>query len=77
MVKRRHKPISDSEIVTFAHRIRQQKVGPKQRLPLTVFPIRINGRSCACLPLAGCIWSKRTKGHEAGQMGARQHRQAD
>jgi hypothetical protein len=32
MVKRRHKPISDSEIVTFAHRVRQQKVGPKQRL---------------------------------------------
>jgi hypothetical protein len=46
-------------------------------LPLTVFPIRINGRPCACLPLAGCIWSKRTKGHEAGQWDARRDRSTD
>jgi hypothetical protein len=32
MVKRRHKPISDSEIVTIAQHRRQEKVGPKQRL---------------------------------------------
>jgi hypothetical protein len=32
MVKRRHKPISDSEIVTIAQHRHQEKVGPKQRL---------------------------------------------
>jgi hypothetical protein len=33
MVKRRHKPISDSEITTLAHRSRQMKVRSEQRLP--------------------------------------------
>jgi hypothetical protein len=32
MVKRRHKPISDSEIVTLADQQAQKKVGAKQRL---------------------------------------------
>jgi hypothetical protein len=32
MVKRRHKPISPSEIITIADQQRQKKVGPPQRL---------------------------------------------
>jgi uncharacterized protein YcfJ len=35
MVKRRHKPISKSEIVTIPDRQSQKKVGPQQRLPST------------------------------------------
>jgi hypothetical protein len=33
MVKRRHKPISHSEIATIADHASQKKVGSKQRLP--------------------------------------------
>jgi hypothetical protein len=35
MVKRRHKPISPSEIFTIADQQRQKKVGPPQRLRST------------------------------------------
>jgi hypothetical protein len=35
MVKRRHKPISDSEISTLADQQRPEKVGSKRRLRIT------------------------------------------
>jgi hypothetical protein len=39
MVKRRHKPISDSEISTLADQQRPEKVGSKRRLPFCGVPL--------------------------------------
>ena len=52
MVKRRHKPISESEIATLAHRSRQMKVRSAQRLPLT-------GAEPQGKPAPGQRWAQR------------------